>query len=126
MGDLFSWKRTSGPDYTSEEIAGAFIDLVLSAIDEHGERLVVGRDELEAKPTKEAVRYGRDAMLRELERIDRMAAHETFTSERREFYAGMAKWLRMRLMGGEGCVVTAFDERWLDDGFREWMGRGDA
>lgn len=72
-------------------------------------------------PSREAVEYGREVVIREVERLRKgerefIAKGEPEKAARWRF---AAFWMERTL--GHGCVVGPFDERWLDDQFRSTM-----
>lgn len=75
-------------------------------------------------PDKATIEYGRrtiGALRDKLKDWEQKAAREgNEDRQRRCRYAGMM--IDRELLGGEGCVIAAFDERWLDDEFRQVMG----
>lgn len=76
-------------------------------------------------PSVEAVEYGREVLEREVERLRRFEAKaaERGDVEAAERWGRLRKWLSWQVLGGsEGCVITAFDARWLDESFRRTMG----
>jgi hypothetical protein len=72
-------------------------------------------------PTKDAVTYGREVVMREVERL-RKGQHEFEAKgedEKAARWRFAAYWMERTL--GHGCVIGPFDERWLDDKFRSTM-----
>jgi hypothetical protein len=70
-------------------------------------------------PSKEAIEYGRRVIQKEVDR------YKKFTEVAREKGdIGIAerhdiRWRAVcQLLGDGGCVIAPFDERWLDDTFR--------
>lgn len=80
-------------------------------------------------PSIEAVEYGRRVLEREVERLKGFEASakakgDPYASER---WGRIHKWLSWQVLGaGEGCVITGFDARWLDESFRSIMSQVDA
>ena len=75
-------------------------------------------------PSVEAVTYGRAALEREVKRLQDFEASATAKGDRdaAERWGRLHKWLSWQVLGaGEGCVITAFDPRWLDESFRSMM-----
>jgi hypothetical protein len=75
-------------------------------------------------PDKATIEYGRHViqpvhdLLKEWER----KAEAEGDDEKRRRMRFAAYMIQHRFLGsGEGCVITSFDERWLDDGFRQSM-----
>jgi hypothetical protein len=74
-------------------------------------------------PSHEAVEYGQRAVGQVVDRLRtgqaNYAAKGEREAERRWRFA--ANFIERALLGDSGCVITAFDGRWLDDHFREVM-----
>lgn len=72
-------------------------------------------------PSKDAVEYGRRHLLAEIERLreGERSFNEKGEPDKAARWRFAAYWLDRML--GHGCVIGAFDERWLDDGFRTVM-----
>lgn len=76
-------------------------------------------------PSVAAVAYGRGVLEREVERLKGFEASALAKGDRdaSERWGRLHKWLSWQVLGaGEGCVITAFDARWLDESFRSMMG----
>lgn len=76
-------------------------------------------------PSIEAIEYGRGVLEREVKRLTDFEAQAASRGddEAAARWARIRKWLSWQVLGdGEGCVVTAFDSRWLNDSFRSVMG----
>jgi hypothetical protein len=69
-------------------------------------------------PSVEAIEYGRRVILAMVEKYERFAAIETKDADRSKRHLMRAAVMRCELLGGVGCVVAPFDERWLDPKFR--------
>lgn len=79
-------------------------------------------------PSIEAVTYGRGVLEREIQRLQDFEAQaqargdaEAALRWRRTY-----RWAERMLGDGTGCVITAFDARWLDESFRSTMGEAFA
>lgn len=89
------------------------------------------RIEIPPVPSVEAIEYGQRAVggLRDRLRRWEKECAEKGDDEGAEQWRRMANLIEMRLLGGSGCVITAFDDRWLDPTFRTAMaaarGEGD-
>lgn len=61
----------------------------------------------------EALAWARERVEKQLAFVERMAAHlaEKGETAKAEGYRGAAWRMRSMLIGGDGCVVGAFDER---------------
>jgi hypothetical protein len=75
-------------------------------------------------PSKEAIEFGRSAATRLAEKLRRweqesVAKGDRERAERNKWAAWMVE--RDLLGQSQGCVIAAFDERWLDDEFRSMM-----
>jgi hypothetical protein len=71
-------------------------------------------------PSIETVEYGRKAITAAVERYEefsRQAASDG-NAEAAKRHRIRANVMRHELLGGEGCVITAFDQRWLNPEFR--------
>jgi hypothetical protein len=70
-------------------------------------------------PSKEAIEYGRRVIQKEVDRlkgfVETARAHGDFgVAERHDI-----RWRAIaQLLDDGGCVIAPFDERWLDDTFR--------
>ena len=76
-------------------------------------------------PSIEAVEYGRSVLEREIKRLQDFEAQATSRGDDEAVvrWGRIRKWLSWQVLGdGEGCVITAFDARWLDESFRSMMG----
>jgi hypothetical protein len=76
-------------------------------------------------PSIEAVEYGRAVLEREIKRLQDFEASATAKGDRdaAERWGRLHKWLSWQVLGdGKGCVITAFDARWLDESFRSTVG----
>lgn len=76
-------------------------------------------------PSIEAVEYGRGVLEREIQRLKDFEAQAASRGddEAEARWRRLYCWLSWSMLGdGEGCVVTAFDARWLDESFRSMMG----
>ena len=76
-------------------------------------------------PSVEAVEYGRSVLQAEIQRLKGFEASAAAKGDRdaAERWGRLHKWLSWQVLGdGEGCVITAFDKRWLDESFRSMMG----
>jgi hypothetical protein len=71
-------------------------------------------------PSKEAIEYGRRVIQKELERY-RAFVHKSNQNGQHELAERHAMRSRAiaQLLGDGGCVIAPFDERWLDDAFRD-------
>jgi hypothetical protein len=71
-------------------------------------------------PSKEAIEYGRRVILKELERY-RKFVHKANQNGDHEIAMrhAMRSQAIAQLLGGGGCVIAPFDERWLDNNFRD-------
>jgi hypothetical protein len=68
-------------------------------------------------PSVEAVAYGRKVLEQEIQRLAK--ATEKGDTEAAERWGSIHRWLSWSVLGdGEGCTITAFDPRWLDESFR--------
>ena len=76
-------------------------------------------------PTKEAIEHGRRAIgaLRDKARRWQAEAEAAGDDDKARRNKWLAFMLEHDLLGSDegGCVITAFDLRWLDDGFRSMM-----
>lgn len=75
-------------------------------------------------PSVETVEYGRRVVLHQIEKLKRFENESRHIDPHKAQEWRMAwRYMERTLIGpGEGCVITAFDERWLDPEFRERMG----
>lgn len=74
-------------------------------------------------PSVETVEYGRRVIERDVERLKDFTcqAIERGDTEQAEDWRRIESWLHRSFLGGEGCVITAFDSRWLNPEFRSIM-----
>lgn len=62
-----------------------------------------------------AVAYGRSVLLREVQMMEDWADEAEQTGVGKTDWRVISNWVRWKLLGdGEGCVVTPFDERFVD------------
>lgn len=76
-------------------------------------------------PSIEAVEYGRGVLEREIKRLQDFEAQAASRGDEEAAlrWGRIRKWLSWQVLGdGQGCVITAFDARWLDESFRSMMG----
>lgn len=86
-------------------------------------------DRPEAVPTAEAVAYGRRVLQHEVDRLRKfeLQARARDDVEAAERWRRIYQWIEWSVIGkGEGCVITAFDERWLNESFRSIMSEAHA
>ena len=79
------------------------------------------KPEIPPIPSVEAVEYGRRVMLNEIGKLKdfEKQARTKGDEDAAERWKLRWKWMDWKLVGpGEGCVITAFDARWLDPEFR--------
>lgn len=71
--------------------------------------------------SKEAITYGREILVREVERLRQgeLEFKNKGDEEKAARWRFAAFWIEFKLLGYNGCVVTPFNERWLDDDFRK-------
>ncbi len=71
-------------------------------------------------PSVDAIEYGRRVLDNEIARLRKFEADAAADGrvEQSERWRYMARWLERMRGDGTGCVITAFDSRWLNDGFR--------
>ncbi len=75
-------------------------------------------------PSKEAVKYGRDQILSEIEWCNQMETKAKDAGRSTDMWRG-ASYVLSRMLG-HGCVIGPCDERWLDDDFRSMMTKSRA
>lgn len=72
-------------------------------------------------PSVEAIEYGRGVLTRQVEQLRRFEA-DALTSgdaEQSERWRRTADWIEWRILGdGKGCVITGFDPRYANPGYR--------
>lgn len=70
----------------------------------------------DSRATFDLAQWQRDraAVVKELDRFDALLARRAQTNPEPLTAEHASAWLRSRLLGGEGCVITAFDERLPD------------
>ncbi len=77
-------------------------------------------------PSVEAVTYGRNVIQREIKRLQdfERQARERDDESAADKWHQTSRWLDWQVLGdGKGCVITAFDARWLDEEFRGMMSK---
>jgi hypothetical protein len=76
--------------------------------------------ELQQIPSKEAIEYGRRVIQKEVDRLKGFA-HQASSKADIDVAVRMdVRWRALQqLLGDGGCVIAPFDERWLDDNFRD-------
>ena len=67
-------------------------------------------------PSVESVEFGRRVVQNLRDKYQHLA--EASEPQYRERWAFLVKMIDRDMLNSEGCVVTAFDERWLDSEFR--------
>lgn len=73
-------------------------------------------------PSRDTIEYGRRAVERVVVLLDQMSKSPNIDSaDRKEGYRRASRLVEDKLCGSEGCVISAFDKRWLDDDFRQTM-----
>lgn len=59
----------------------------------------------------EAIAWARAKVEHAIEKMRRMSTSDSLSEENRRGWRKAANLLQMDLLGGEGCVIAAFDER---------------
>jgi hypothetical protein len=70
-------------------------------------------------PSKEAIEYGRRVIQKEVDRFKGFARRANGNADIEVAVRMDVRWRAVQqLLGDGGCVIAPFDERWLDDNFR--------